>query len=379
MYVNMYVYIYQESSTLYDSTFYHGMLQLRLMFSATTEEVGDATRGTLHVATEKAKHLPKVGCNGHTDNYIKLFLLPDKTKKGLRKTQVKNNNLNPIWEEEFTYENVSLGELKTARGLEVYVLKHNMLFQDDVLGFLRLGPSAAVALKPCASMDANSEEAIHWEAMLKDPGKWVEHWHSLRPSRNAVHFSSQDKKQQKGLHGASLPPPSTEKQDPSKGCKLKKNIHVPLCELPSEHVPSAFSRDTSIVNAYVGSALFSQSNKLELRGSVSSLESSLSVEMSASKHNSSTKHVTGYVMLGMAYEEGGLLVEVCKCRDLISTKSKSNINPFIKTYLLPDKGKKSKQKTGVRKKTNNPVYNETMKVCLVIIMPLMWLTVFFFF
>ena len=199
-------------------------------------------------------------------------------------------------------------------------------------------------------MDANSEEVIHWEAMLKDPGKWVEYWHSLRPSRNAVHFPSQDKKQQKGLHGASLPPPSTEKQDPSKGCKLKKNIHVPLCELPSEHVPSAFSRDTSIGNAYVGSALFSQSNKLELRSSVSSLESSLSVEMSASKHNSRTKCVPGYVMLGMAYEEGVLLVEVCKCRDLIFTKSKSNINPFNKTYLSPGKGKKSKQKTGVRKK-----------------------------
>ena len=89
-----------------------------------------------------------------------------------------------------------------------------------------------------------------------------------------------------------------------------------------------------------------------------------------------TKRVTGYVMLGMSYEEGKLLVEVCKCRDLISTKSKSNINPFIKTYLSPGKGKKSKQKTGVRKKTNNPVYIETMKVCLVIMMLLMWLTVF---
>ena len=91
-----------------------------------------------------------------------------------------------------------MGELKTARGLEVSVLKHNMLFKDNILGCLRLGPSADVALKPCASMDANSEEVIHWEAMLKDPGKWVEHWHSLRPSRNAVHFPSQGKKQQKG-------------------------------------------------------------------------------------------------------------------------------------------------------------------------------------
>ena len=76
-------------------------------------------------------------------------------------------------------------------------------------------------------------------------------------------------------------------------------------------------------------------------------------------------------MLDMDKEEGVLLVEVCKCQDLISTKSKSYINPFIKEYLLPGKGKKSKQKKGVRKKTNNPEYNKTMTVHLVNMMLLM--------
>ena len=117
------------------------------MFRATTETVGEVTWSTLRVAIERAKHLPNIGCNRHTDSFIRLFLLPDKTKNGVRKTQVKMNNLNPVWDEEFTYENVSLDELKTARGLEVSVLKHNMLFKDDVLGCLRLGPSADVALK----------------------------------------------------------------------------------------------------------------------------------------------------------------------------------------------------------------------------------------
>ena len=271
------------------------------MFSATTEAVGEVTAGTLRVAIERAKHLPNIGCNSHTDSFIRLFLLPDKTKNGVHKTKVKKNNLNPVWDEEFTYENVSLDELKTARGLEVSVLKHNMLFKDDVLGCLRLGPSADVALKPCASMDANSEEVIHWEAMLKDPGKWVEHWHSLRPSRSAVHFSCLDKKQQNSLHDASLPPPSTKKQDPSKGCKSKKGIHVPLRELSSEHVLAAFSKDPSTGNAYVDSSLFIQSNKLELRGSMSSLESSLSVEMTASKHKYEyqTYHWICYVRYGI--------------------------------------------------------------------------------
>ena len=208
------------------------------MFCARTESVGDATRGTLHVATEKVKHLPKVGCSGHTNNYIKLFLLPKKTKKGLRKTQVKKNNLNPVWEEEFTYENISLGEQKTARGLEVSVLQHNMLFKDDVRGVFQLGPLADVAQKPFKCMDTNSKEVSHWEAMLEDSGKWVDYWYSLRPSRNVVHFSSLDKKQQNGLHDVSLPPPSTEQQDP--GIEKPKRAflcHNWNCHLSTYYLP----------------------------------------------------------------------------------------------------------------------------------------------
>jgi hypothetical protein len=36
---------------------------------------------------------------------------------------------------------------------------------------------------------------------------------------------------------------------------------------------------------------------------------------------------------------------------------------YCKTYLLPDKSKSSKRKTGVRKGTTNPVFGETLRVC----------------
>ena len=35
----------------------------------------------------------------------------------------------------------------------------------------------------------------------------------------------------------------------------------------------------------------------------------------------------------------------------------------MKTYLLPDKNKTSKRKTKTKKKTLDPVYQETLKVC----------------
>ena len=35
---------------------------------------------------------------------------------------------------------------------------------------------------------------------------------------------------------------------------------------------------------------------------------------------------------------------------------------YIKTYLLPDKSNRSKRKTTVRKRSLDPIFNETLKV-----------------
>ena len=269
------------------------MLRVMQMFSATKEAVGDVTRGTLHVATERAKHHPKVGCNGHTDSCIKLFFLPDKTKKGLRKTQAKRNFLNRVWEEEFTYEDVPLGELKTARGLEGTVVNHNILFKDDVLECLWLGPSADVPLKPFKCLDSSSEEVSHWEAMLMEPWKWVENRHSLRPPTNFAYFSSLGKGKQKVLHDSPSPSHFTKQEDPGDGSKFKKSIHVPQLEFPSEHTLPTLYHDSSIGNAYAGSySLFIQSYELEHQHSINSFENSSSLEKIENTHNSSIKRVT---------------------------------------------------------------------------------------
>ena len=122
-------------------------------------------------------------------------------------------------------------------------------------------------------VDSCSEEISHWEAMLMEPRKWVEHWHSLRPSSNFSYQSSLGKRKQKVLHDSPSLPPLTEQEDPGNGSKFKKSINMPQLELPSEHVLPTIFQDSSIINVYVcSSLLFIQSNELEHLGSISSFE-----------------------------------------------------------------------------------------------------------
>ena len=72
--------------------------------------------------------------------------------------------------------------------------------------------------------------------------------------------------------------------------------------------------------------------------------------------------ITGDVMVGVYHKSGQLYIHVERARGLAATDSNGYSDPYIKTYLLPDKAKHTKQKTSVKKKTLDPVYNETLKV-----------------
>ena len=91
--------------------------------------------------------------------------------------------------------------------------------------------------------------------------------------------------------------------------------------------------------------------------------------------------ISGEVLFGVEYVEGKLLVHINSARDIAAANKGGKSDPYIKTYLLPDKKKETKKKTKVVKKSLNPVYNETLKVTHFLIFPLsyspLWFTTFY--
>ncbi|XP_036349356.2 synaptotagmin-like protein 2 [Ochotona princeps] len=74
--------------------------------------------------------------------------------------------------------------------------------------------------------------------------------------------------------------------------------------------------------------------------------------------------VKGKIQFAVDYVESlkELHVFVAQCKDLAAADVKrQRSDPYVKAYLLPDRGKMGKKKTLVVKKTLNPVYNEILR------------------
>ena len=149
------------------------------MFKPSADNPHD--KGTLNILIKQAKDLPPMNSNGLTDSTVKCFLLPSRSSSSKRKTGIIKNNLNPVWEEMFVYEHVSLEELLKNRVLEITLWdcdKHG----NDFIGGLRLGSVPGRSSRHKDWMDSIGLEVSHWEGMLSQPGEWIEEWHTLRPS-----------------------------------------------------------------------------------------------------------------------------------------------------------------------------------------------------
>ncbi|KAF4789036.1 synaptotagmin-like protein 2 [Turdus rufiventris] len=72
----------------------------------------------------------------------------------------------------------------------------------------------------------------------------------------------------------------------------------------------------------------------------------------------------GTVEFALDYDEKNreFQVHVSQCRDLaVVDEKKGRSDPYVKTYLLPDKARMGKRKTSVKKRTVNPIYNEVLR------------------
>ncbi|KAK9393538.1 synaptotagmin-like 4 [Crotalus adamanteus] len=74
--------------------------------------------------------------------------------------------------------------------------------------------------------------------------------------------------------------------------------------------------------------------------------------------------VTGEIAFSLSYEEKtqALFIHVKECRHLAyADPARKRSNPYVKTYLLPDKSRQGKRKTTIKRNTVNPLYNELLK------------------
>ncbi|XP_036032964.1 synaptotagmin-like protein 1 [Onychomys torridus] len=102
---------------------------------------------------------------------------------------------------------------------------------------------------------------------------------------------------------------------------------------------------------------------LSSSSSVSSLNSSTlsgSLVSLSGEAEAGTVQVRGSVHFALRYEPGAaeLRVQVIQCQGLAAARRRRS-DPYVKTYLLPDK--QNKRKTSVKKRNLNPIFNETLR------------------
>ncbi|KAF3831312.1 hypothetical protein GH733_000049 [Mirounga leonina] len=80
--------------------------------------------------------------------------------------------------------------------------------------------------------------------------------------------------------------------------------------------------------------------------------------------NFGNANVTGEIEFALRYCFKTCSLEICikACKNLAyGEEKKKKCNPYVKTYLLPDRSSQGKRKTGVQKNTVDPTFQETLK------------------
>ncbi|XP_059810634.1 synaptotagmin-like protein 1 [Hypanus sabinus] len=114
----------------------------------------------------------------------------------------------------------------------------------------------------------------------------------------------------------------------------------------------------------INSSVSNLAPAMDIGSSMSSLSSNaLSGSMMSLYSNADVGNVDvrGTITFSLHYNEGKseFCIHVLQCNDLAGAK-KSSSNPYVKSYLLPDKSSQGKRKTSVKKKTLNPTFNEQL-------------------
>nr|XP_033339976.1 synaptotagmin-like protein 5 isoform X2 [Megalopta genalis] len=219
---------------------------------------------TFEVHVTKCKNLAPVDVKRkRSDPYVKVYLLPDKSKSGKRKTKVKKHTLNPEFNETLKFH-MSLSGLET-RTLWLTVWHSDMFGRNDFLGEVRMPLENKIFDDPTP--------------------KWYPLQERTEPFDDPIAYKGEV------IVGLKFVPPDPTQQDRER-------------EIGSDRTASKWKKNWSRGALHV---LVKEARNLQTRG-----------------------------------------------------KNSGTCDPFCKSYLLPDKGRSGKQKTGVvRRSGGSPVWGHT--------------------
>uniref|UniRef100_A0A3B1IMW8 Synaptotagmin Va n=1 Tax=Astyanax mexicanus TaxID=7994 RepID=A0A3B1IMW8_ASTMX len=125
------------------------------------------TSGKLTVCIMEAKNLKKMDVGGLSDPFVKVVLQHNGKRLKKKKTTVKQNTLNPYFNESFSFE-IPFAQIQKIQVL-ITVYDYDKLGSNDAIGKCWIGYGASgVGLR-------------HWSDMLANPRRPVAQWHTLQP------------------------------------------------------------------------------------------------------------------------------------------------------------------------------------------------------
>ncbi|XP_071368526.1 synaptotagmin Va [Centroberyx affinis] len=125
------------------------------------------TAGKLTVNIMEAKNLKKMDVGGLSDPFVKVVLQHNGKRLKKKKTSVKQNTLNPYFNESFSFE-IPFSQIQKVQVL-ITVYDYDKLGSNDAIGKCWIGFGASgVGLR-------------HWSDMLANPRRPVAQWHTLQP------------------------------------------------------------------------------------------------------------------------------------------------------------------------------------------------------
>nr|XP_037868887.1 uncharacterized protein LOC101746698 isoform X2 [Bombyx mori] len=118
--------------------------------------------GALEVGVKRCRDLAPIDAKrNRSDPYVKVYLLPDKSKAGKRKTKVKKNTLNPVFEETLSFAQ-TLASL-SSRTLWLSVWHADMFGRNDFLGEVSLPLADVVFDDPAPTWYKLHERTEHFD------------------------------------------------------------------------------------------------------------------------------------------------------------------------------------------------------------------------